>query len=562
MSGLYSHPSFPEEGVWPATKDLRKSLSTNLIRLLQIKSLARYGNRLRAKMKSGQPVTFTDFFGLLIGEHLLGPERMETACLSDFDRKIKEGKAPMPLMTCLHVRSDVSAMVYHEWIEFSPYEIGMAKYGTFVRTMDFNNKFFMGVISKNYHEAPLHFLMGVWGSAFSILFNRLVAKTNPNSDCEKKQEGEAINALRTNQISINEEEDEQSEEELNDDREDEKVEEEFKEEEREESTSSTSEASGSTWGGFFRGFFNFRKNEKIESSPDKEEQSSAGFIDSLIQNVLNAKCFRGREYRAGKILNYMRGLSLNVNYPISPFSPTEKETQFFKSKNEPFEKCHLPISAKKKKVFVVDAGLTFNSPYPAILRPQRTVDLIISFDFSARPTDNHQPFKELLLAEKWAKMHNVPFPKIDPTVFDREGMKECYVFKDENDERAPILLHFVLCNVNFRKYSAPGVLRDADDKSGDFEIFSEGTPYSTFNFHYEKKNFDRLHNLMRFNTLLHKETILNSIAECVKLRRHCQTRCTVSLKEINNSVYLSEEKKKELSERLKNSDTKTIYLDS
>ena len=50
-----------------------------------------------------------------------------------------------------------------------------------------------------------------------------------------------------------------------------------------------------------------------------------------------------------------------------------------------------------------------------------------------------------------------------------------------------------------------GVLRDADDKSGDFEIFSEGTPYSTFNFHYEKKNFDRLHNLMRFNTLLHKE---------------------------------------------------------
>ena len=114
----------------------------------------------------------------------------------------------------------------------------------------------------------------------------------------------------------------------------------------------------------------------------------------------------------------MRGLSLNVNYPISPFSPTEKETQFFKSKSknlsckiicvsvtdkskysldlnsdEPFEKCHLPISAKKKKVFVVDAGLTFNSPYPAILRPQRTVDLIISFDFSARPTDNHQPFK-------------------------------------------------------------------------------------------------------------------------------------------------------------------------
>ena len=40
-------------------------------------------------------------------------QRMETACLSNFEDKIKDGKSPMPLMTCLHVRSDVSAMVYH-----------------------------------------------------------------------------------------------------------------------------------------------------------------------------------------------------------------------------------------------------------------------------------------------------------------------------------------------------------------------------------------------------------------------------------------------------------------
>ena len=25
-------------------------------------------------MNAGQPVTFTDFFGLLVGEHILGPE--------------------------------------------------------------------------------------------------------------------------------------------------------------------------------------------------------------------------------------------------------------------------------------------------------------------------------------------------------------------------------------------------------------------------------------------------------------------------------------------------------
>ena len=46
-----------------------------------------------------------------------------------------------------------------------------------------------------------------------------------------------------------------------------------------------------------------------------------------------------------------------------------------------------------KKLYVVDSGLTFNSPFPIVLRPQREVDIIISFDFSARPSDDTPPFK-------------------------------------------------------------------------------------------------------------------------------------------------------------------------
>ena len=86
-----------------------------------------------------------------------------------------------------------------DWVEFSPYEIGMAKYGTFMTPDLFGSKFFMGTVVKKYEENPLHFLMGkkevficgtvkppviltvcffgvpgVWGSAFSILFNRVL----------------------------------------------------------------------------------------------------------------------------------------------------------------------------------------------------------------------------------------------------------------------------------------------------------------------------------------------------------------------------------------------------
>lgn len=47
-----------------------------------------------------------------------------------------------------------------DWVEFSPYEIGMAKYGTFMTPDLFGSKFFMGTVIKKYEENPLHFLMG------------------------------------------------------------------------------------------------------------------------------------------------------------------------------------------------------------------------------------------------------------------------------------------------------------------------------------------------------------------------------------------------------------------
>ena len=68
------------------------------------------------------------------------------------------------------------------------------------------------------------------------------------------------------------------------------------------------------------------------------------------------------------------------------------------------------------------AGLAFNSPYPLLLRGQRGVDVILSFDFSRRPQDGAPLFSELKIAEKWARLNNVPFPPIDETVYIREGL--------------------------------------------------------------------------------------------------------------------------------------------
>ena len=66
-------------------------------------------------------------------------------------------------------------------------------------------------------------------------------------------------------------------------------------------------------------------------------------------------------------------------------------------------------------------------------------------------------FQELLLAANWAKKHKVSFPPIDTSVFDREGLKEMYIFRHPTDPHCPVVLHFCLVNIEFRKFIKPGI---------------------------------------------------------------------------------------------------------
>lgn len=48
-----------------------------------------------------------------------------------------------------------------EWVEFTPYEIGMDKYGTFMKTELFGSKFFCGKLIEKFPESPLYYLQGM-----------------------------------------------------------------------------------------------------------------------------------------------------------------------------------------------------------------------------------------------------------------------------------------------------------------------------------------------------------------------------------------------------------------
>ncbi|NP_001080867.1 cytosolic phospholipase A2 isoform X1 [Xenopus laevis] len=501
MSTLYSHPDFPTKGPKEINKELMHNVSYNPLLLLTPQKVKRYVEALWKKKSSGQPVTFTDIFAMLIGETLI-KDRMNRK-LSHMQEKINDGQCPLPLFTCLHVKPDVSELMFADWVEFSPYEIGMAKYGTFMPPGLFGSKFFMGTVIKKYEENPLHFFMGVWGSAFSILINRVLGVSNNSKGSTMEEE---IENLKPKHILGNDSSDSDDE---------------------------MQEPKGT-------------ENAKAEEEYLRNNQAS--WVQRMLMAILgDSAIFNTREGRAGKVHNFMLGLNLNTSYPYSPLSGLctqqsmeEDELDAAVADPDEFEQIYEPLDVKSKKIHIVDSGLTFNLPYPLILRPQRGVDLIISFDFSARPSDSSPPFKELLLAEKWARMNKLPFPKIDPHVFDREGLKECYIFKPKNtsvEKDCPTVIHFVLANLQFRNFKAPGVPRETTEEkeSADFDIFDDPeTPFSTFNFQYPNVAFKQLHDLMEFNTLNNINVIKQAMVESIEYRRQHPSRCSVSLNDVES----------------------------
>lgn len=51
-------------------------------------------------------------------------------------------------------------ILFAEWIEFNPYEVGFQKYGAYIRTEDFDSPFYMGKLVKRFPESQICYLEG------------------------------------------------------------------------------------------------------------------------------------------------------------------------------------------------------------------------------------------------------------------------------------------------------------------------------------------------------------------------------------------------------------------
>uniref|UniRef100_A0A8C0B9G1 Phospholipase A2 group IVF n=1 Tax=Buteo japonicus TaxID=224669 RepID=A0A8C0B9G1_9AVES len=210
----------------------------------------------------------------------------------------------------------------------------------------------------------------------------------------------------------------------------------------------------------------------------------------------------------GETFNFMRGLYLHKDYVNIKKFVAWRGTHLDAFPNQ--------LTPMEESLYLVDGGFSINSPFPLVLQPERDVDVILSFNFSWEA-----PFEVLELTQKYCEEREIPFPKIKLSEEDEKKPKECYMFVDDDNPKAPIVLHFPLVNDTFQKYKAPGVKRESEEEKsfGDFVIESKDSPYRTLNFTFEPYDFIRLVEVNRYNVLNSKDTLFETLNLALQRRK-------------------------------------------
>ncbi|NXI30775.1 PA24E phospholipase, partial [Sterrhoptilus dennistouni] len=168
MSKLYEDANWSQKDLSGPIDGIRKHVTKSKLHCFSLDHMKYYENKLCERKQEGHKVSFTDLWGLFIDSMLHHQE--STHKLSDQQLAVNQGQNPLPIYLALNVKDDFSTLDFKEWVEFTPYEVGLLKYGAFVRSEDFGSEFFMGRRMKKIPESHICFLKGTWSNIFSHSF--------------------------------------------------------------------------------------------------------------------------------------------------------------------------------------------------------------------------------------------------------------------------------------------------------------------------------------------------------------------------------------------------------
>ncbi|XP_072288349.1 cytosolic phospholipase A2 beta-like [Eucyclogobius newberryi] len=145
----------------------KTQMTKSSLSAFSLEKMMYYHHEMEEKEKQGHLVSYIDMVGLIL-EHLVF-EQKHNSTLSDQQKTVKNGQNPLPIYTAVNVKEAINGHEAEaEWVEFTPFEVGLQKYGAFIRAEDFGSEFFLGHLIKKLPEMRLPFLMGIWSSVFSL----------------------------------------------------------------------------------------------------------------------------------------------------------------------------------------------------------------------------------------------------------------------------------------------------------------------------------------------------------------------------------------------------------
>nr|XP_056707866.1 cytosolic phospholipase A2 epsilon-like [Euleptes europaea] len=166
MANLYKDAYWSQKDLDEQINKTKRDMTKCKANGLSIECLKYYNRQLCQRKQEGQKTSCIDLWGLLI-EYLLN-DGEDNHKLSDQQQAVNDGQNPLPIYAAINVKENYSTMDFKEWVEFTPYEVGILKYGAYVRTEDFGSEFFMGRLMKKLPETRICYLQGMWSSIFSL----------------------------------------------------------------------------------------------------------------------------------------------------------------------------------------------------------------------------------------------------------------------------------------------------------------------------------------------------------------------------------------------------------
>ncbi|XP_048188503.1 cytosolic phospholipase A2 delta [Perognathus longimembris pacificus] len=253
--------------------------------------------------------------------------------------------------------------------------------------------------------------------------------------------------------------------------------------------------------------------DKIQNAEKQPAGSSGGASQAegswLQPGTALAQAFRGfltRRPLHQRSANFLRGLQMHRDYRAHEAFSTWADCQLDATPSQ--------LTPQQPQLCLVDSGYFINNSYPAMFRPGRQPDLILSFNYSL-----DSPFQALQQMELYCRAQGLPFPRLELSPEDQRQPGECHLFSDPACPQAPVLLHFPLVNASFRDFSAPGVQRSPEElEAGRVDLSPATSPYALFNMTYKEADFDRLLSLSDYNVRNSQATILQALRTVLKRR--------------------------------------------